>query len=188
MFKIARKPSTDPVQEKLRQDKATWNTKVTVFINDLIHLKKTMNGWASKFNKQKSRITEPIPADPVTIIGSLASDFQQMATDANKIVEQQIQYSKNRRQKTSPTTPDLSKQLSLFNSLVESKLYSEASNPISRFFTRLLNPGIGWGEAARIRKYRMSLLDGAVELYRSLEYLQKVIMGSRQRTFNGFFS
>src|SRR6478736_333926 len=97
MIKIARKPSSDPIQEKLRQMKAQWNKDVSVFITDLINLKKTMNGWPSKFNMERSFIKDPIPSDPNTIIGVLASDFQELAQRGNAIVQQQLEYSKTRR-------------------------------------------------------------------------------------------
>jgi len=132
MEKTARKPSTDPVQEKLRQNKALWNKDVSMFINDLIHLKKTMNGWPSKFFQERSTIKEPIPADPPTLIGSLAGDFQELAERANKIVSEQLEYSKTRRKKQpkqlnlplppsgpkpepEAPKPDLSQQLSFPN-------------------------------------------------------------------------
>ena len=53
----------DPAQEKLRQSKAAWNKSVSAFINDVIHFKKLMNGWPSKYFKERSKITLPIPAD-----------------------------------------------------------------------------------------------------------------------------
>lgn len=135
MEKTARRPSTDPVQERLRQNKALWNKEVSTFINDLIHFKKTMNGWPSKFFKERSRITSPVPADPATIIGSLAGDFQELVNKGNAVIQEQLDYSKNRRQRQPkqlnlplpepgkppptpespkpPEGPDLSKQLSL---------------------------------------------------------------------------
>jgi len=132
MEKTARKPSADPAQERLRANKAAWNKEVSAFINDLIHFKKMMNGWPSKFFKERSRITQPIPADPATIIGSLAGDFQELAQKGNGLIQQQIDYAKNRRQRQpkpagptttpeqpptapateAPKTPDLSQQLS----------------------------------------------------------------------------
>lgn len=205
--KTARKPSSDPIQEKLRQNKAQWNKDVSAFVNNLIHLKKMMNGWPSKFFKQRSRIADPIPADPVTIIGSLAGDFQELAQRGNAIVEEQINYSKNRKKKqpkqptaptTSPTTapaaptapatpesstpepttpaPDLSKQLSAFEKKYE--LVAEASNPVTRFFARLLNPTIGVSEAARIRRFRMSLLSACVKAYKDLGKAQVEVVKS----------
>jgi hypothetical protein len=199
MEKTARKPSADPVQERLRQNKTNWNKEVSAFINDLIHFKKTMNGWPSKFFKERSRIIEPVPADPATIIGALAGDFQEIVNRGNSIIQEQLNYSKTRRQKqpkqlnlpfpqpATPATPteppkpapDLSKQLQLGLAADDSYyLISQASNPLSRFFTRLLTPGIGRSEAARIRRYRMSLLDAALAMYKDMKKLQSAVVGS----------
>lgn len=200
MIKSARKPSTDPVQEKLRQSKAVWNKEVSTFVNDLIHYKKLMNGWPNKFNMEKSMIKDPIPADPATIIGSLVSDFNDIAQKGNSIVKQQLDYAKTRKKKqpkqmnlplgtpapATPATPaapapDLSQQLSLpATASFEDKydLIAEGSNPFSRFFTKLLNPTFGVSEAARIRKYRMSLLDSCVKTYKDLGKLQVEIVKS----------
>ena len=194
MIKSARKPSSDPVQEKLRQSKAVWNKEVSIFVNDLIHCKKLMNGWPNKFNMEKSMIKDPIPADPTTIIGSLVSDFNDIAQKGNNIIKQQLEYSKIRRKKqpkqlnlplgtpSAPSTaPDLSSQLSLpLAAAFEEKygLVAEGSNKVTRFFTKLLNPAFGLGEAARIRKYRRNLLDACVSTYKDLGKLQVEIVKS----------
>lgn len=206
--KTARKPSSDPVQEKLRQNKALWNKDVSAFVNDLIHLKKMMNGWPSKFFKERSRIVDPVPADPATIIGSLANDFQDIAQRGNALVEEQLAYSKARKKKqpkapavpgitppatpatpgaptvppaeAPPAAPDLTKQLAAFEQ--KYALVAEASNPITRFFARLLNPTIGIGEAARIRRYRMSLLKACIKSYRDLGKLQVEIVKSSPKS------
>jgi hypothetical protein len=175
--KEARKPSSDPVQEKLRQTKASFNKRCSVFINDLIHFKKLMNGAPNEFFKEKSKITEPIPADPVTIIGVLASDFQTLATEANSIIREQIEYSKNRKKsqpKQNNQPVNLGQQLAANDHSYY--LISEASNPLSRFFARLLSPSTG--DKGRIKKYRMSLLTAAVDLNKDLKRLQAVITGS----------
>lgn len=189
MIKSGKSPP-DAAQQKLRQNKATLNKETSEFINDLIHFKKMMNGWPSKFFKEKSLITNPIPADPATIIGSLAGDFQDIVNKNNSIIQEQINYSKTRRQKqiksptpnvSTPTSPDLSQQLSkglTASNSYEGYLISEASNPLSRFFARLLNPAIGSSEKARIRKYRMSLLTASVNLYKDLGKLQVSVVGS----------
>ena len=198
MVKIARKPSNDPVQEKLRQNKALFNKEVSAFINDLIHFKKLMNGWPSKFYKERSRIIEPIPADPATIIGSLVGDFQDIANKSHSLIQEQVNYAKNRRQKqpkqpgvlSQPTSPgaqpppnapaqELSKQLELGLAADDNYLLiSRASNPLTRFWARLLNPMIGSSEAARMRRYRMSLLDASIKMYRDLKKMQSVIVDS----------
>lgn len=190
MIKVAGKPSLDPVQEKLRQSKKLWNKEVSSFIDDVIHFKKMVNGQPSKFFKEKSTIKEPIPADPVTIIGVLSSDFNDLAQKASAITQQQAAYSKTRRKKqpkqvidpsATPSAPatnttDLSKQLSA--AADEFELLVLASNPVSRFFARILNPAIGKSPAARIRKYRMSLLNSSADIYKNLKKLQVDVVGS----------
>lgn len=199
MIKVADKPSTDPAQQKLRLLKKQWNKDVSAFIDDLIHYKKLTNGQPNKFFKERSSIKEPIPADPATIIGSLAADFQQLSQHANAIIAAQMDYSKNRRKKqlkpapgATPTvvppntvespTNDLSKQLAAFEYKYE--LIAEASNPITRFFTKLLTPTFGVSEAARVRKYRMSLLDACVKTYKSAGKLQVEIVKSSPESIN----
>lgn len=198
MEKIARKRSTDPVQEKLRQDKDVWNDEVKAFINGLINFKKLMNGAPSSFFKQRSRIIDPMPANPTAIVGALASDFQDVVNKGNAIIQEQLNYSKTRRKKrpkqpklpqpTTPTptpaaptqpAPDLSKQLAPGLAADDDyQLISQASNPLTRFFARLLSPGIGGSEGARVRKYRMSLLNSTLQMYRDLKSMQKAIVGS----------
>lgn len=217
MEKTARRPSMDPVQERLRQNKALWNKEVSSFINDLIHFKKTMNGWPSKFFKERSRITQPVPADPGTIIGSLAGDFQEIVNKGNSLIQEQIDYAKTRRQKQpkAPVAPqqpggtppapgapapapeapkaDLNQQLGqglaasigtaaiiklAFELEDKYSLEAQASNPVTRFITRLFNPKFGFGEAARIRRLRMTMLDSCVKSLKALKQLHKEIVKS----------
>jgi hypothetical protein len=207
MIKGAQRKSIDPVQQRLRQSKATWNKEVSSFINDLIHLKKLMNGWPNKFHKERSRITEPIPADPATILGSLAGDFQELAQRGNALVQQQVQYSQNRRKpqpkapetpEVTPATPaapaapatppapgpsgaDLTKQLA---ASFETKygLVAEGSNPFSRFLTRLTTPRAGFGQKAQARRLRMDLLKAALKTYRALGRLQVEVSKSSKKS------
>lgn len=195
MDKLARKPSSDPAQEKLRQNKALWNKEVSVFINDLINFKKTMNGAPSKFHPEKSNIKEPIPADPATIVGVLANDFQEIAQKGNAIVSQQLEYSKTRRKSQpkapvapgtppaaavpapeAPAAPDLSKQLAAFERKYE--LVAEGSNKITRFFTKLFNPAVGFGNAADLRRARMAMLNACADTYRNLGKFQVQVVKS----------
>lgn len=199
MIKVADKLSMDPVQQKLRLLKKQWNKDVSAFIDNLIHYKKLTNGQPNKFYKERSAIKDPIPADPATIMGSLAGDFQELSQRASAIIAAQMDYSKTRRKKQpKPTAPvagvapvevpntppanDLSKQLAAFEYKYE--LVAEGSNPITRFFTKLLTPTFGVGEAARIRKYRMSLLDACVLTYKDLNKLQVEIVKSSSDSIN----
>lgn len=198
MDKVARKPSSDPVQEKLRLNKAQWNKEVSTFINDLINFKKTMNGWPSKFHMERSSIKEPIPADPATIIGSLAGDFQELAQRGNDLISQQLEYSKARKKTqpkapkapgaptpatpsapAAPTAPDLSQQLSLpAVAEIDYNLVAEGSNPITRFISTLKGPWFGTGPESRSRKYRVAMLKASADLNRELNKFEAQIMGS----------
>lgn len=185
MIKFAGKPSSDPIQEKLRQSKRNWNKQVSEFADNLFRLKDTMNGKPSKFYQDKSSIKEPIPADPISIIGILVGDFQEIAQKGNDIVRQQLDYSKVRRKKQnnqlieSPANKgitNLSKQLSATIEAYE--LISLGSNSLSRFFSRLLNTTIGNNPEARTKKYRMSLLKSITEIYKDLAKLEALIVKS----------
>lgn len=189
MDKYARKPSMDPVQEKLRQTKATWNKEVSAFINDLINLKKMMNGWPSKFHMEKSFIKDPIPSDPASILGVLASDFQDITQRGNAIIEQQLSYSKQRKQKQpkpapgvappaapeAPAAPNLTQQLA---ASLEYKLVAEGSNPFTRLHSTLKGPWFGNSPEVRARKYRLSMLRTCTLLEKELKSFEAEILGS----------
>lgn len=186
MDKYGRKPSMDPAQEKLRQTKATWNKEVSAFINDLINLKKMMNGWPSKFHMEKSFIKDPIPADPTSILGVLASDFQDIAQRGNSIIEQQLSYSKQRKQKQPkpapgvaplalPAAPNLTQQLA---ASLEYKLIAKGSNPFTRLHSSLKGPWFGNSPEARARKYRLSMLRTCTLLEKELKSFEAEILGS----------
>lgn len=192
MIKDARKPSADPVQEKLRQEKASWNKEVSALINKFINFKKLMNGAPNKFNMQKSKIKDPIPSDPATIINALADDFQDITQKANLIIQHQIEYSKTRRKKqpppatiekapdTAPLPPaDLTQQLTgTLTASLETQLTVEASNPLTRLLSKFRGPWLGDEGEVRKNKYRKSLLKSAVELDKELSRLEAEVVGA----------
>lgn len=196
MIKEGRKHSEDPAQEQLRQSKDNWNAQVKGFIADLIQFKKLMNGSPSKYNKVKSKITQPIPSNPGTVLQQLSGRFQEIAQGGNEIVEQQVYYSQHHRmpkpkQPNAPQTPqapqtpegapptaaDLSKQLA---ASLENKyeLVAEGSNPFSRFFTRMTTRTRGSGPEADKRRLRMEMLDEAVTAYKLIGKFQVQIVSS----------
>jgi len=206
----------DPVQKQLRQHKSLWNKEVSAFINDLIHYKKMMNGWPSKFFPQRSKITFPIPADPSKIIGDLASKFEKITEDAKAIVQEQVNYSKNRRlprrqqaintldlldKKYGPTEQQVrspleqklsgicsSELVKLADEIADKyDLLAQGSNSLTRFFARLLNPGIGFSQAARIRKLRMQLLSSCAKIFKELEKFQVEIVKSSDKSIDDSF-
>lgn len=187
----------DPVQKALRLAKQKWNAEVSAFIaenvkyrkditifnGNLIHLKKLMNGAPNKFYGQRGRITNPIPADPATIIGSLAEDFNDFARKAtelsqkfndlsqkgNGIVNQQLAYHQRRNPQ----------QLSLPGISASSnyQLISEGSNYLTRFFSYLFTPTFGASDAAKIGQYRMTMLKACHNFYKDLKEFQEIIIG-----------
>jgi hypothetical protein len=181
MNKMARKPSADPVQEKLRQNKTVWNKEVSVFIDNLIHFKKMMNGMPSKFHQEKSNIKEPIPADPVTILGVLVSDFNEIAQKGNQITDEQLSYSKTRRKKqvVTPNQPANISLPPLKSSLDQiEELEVLASNKLTRFLSRLKGPWFGSSPEARKRRHRISFLNSCVGLNKIYDELEYEILGS----------
>jgi hypothetical protein len=213
MEKLGRKTSTDPVQEKLRQNKDLWNKEVSRFIESMKQLKKTMNGYPSRISPQKGKIQEPIPGNPIAALDALTTAFEQIADHGNSIVQEQLAYSKARRKKqpkqpglpqtgpvptatTTPTpTPDLAQQLSgtplaasmSIDSIIKladeyEDLVVEGSNPLTRFFAKLTNPGIGWTEAATKRRDRMKWLKSCAKAYKALEKFQVAIVGTSKES------
>jgi hypothetical protein len=198
MDKIARKPSADPVQEKLRQDKAVWNKDMSGFITKVINFKKLINGAPNLFFKQKSKITQPVPSNPTAILSSLTSDFQELAQRGSGLVEEQLAYAKNHKPKQPkvpgapipiapkvPATPvpDLSKQLAAWESKWESKyaLVAEGSNPISRFLTRKTTLTRGTSEKMTVNRLRLNMLASCATARKALSNLQiQITRGSTQ--------
>lgn len=188
MIVVAQKKSMDPVQQALRERKAKWNKEVSAFIDNLIHLKKMMNGWPSKFLMERSRITEALPKDPATILGALAQDFSKLVQTGNDIIAAQIAYSQTRKKKQprpvetpagtpAPAPVDLSQQLSLPNVASEEYyLISEASNYLTRFLATKKGPRLGDSIKAIKRRNRISLLDSVHELYKLCSKFQREIV------------
>jgi hypothetical protein len=168
----ARKQSSDPIQQDLREKKANWNKKVSVFINDLINFKKLINGSASKFNMEKSKIGEPIPKDPVAIISILADNFKNIVNECNVIIANQVSYSQSRRKKVNH---DLN---------VKASLNKDASNVLTRFFSRLKGPFFGKSMEVVQRRQRLSLLSSIAELYKLCSKFQSIILGTGKESIN----
>jgi hypothetical protein len=195
--KFARKPSTDPAQEKLRQAKADWNAKVSALINSVIHAKKLMNGWPNKFNKTRTRIQDPIPENPASILDRLASEFNDLAHQGGAIAQQQLEYSKTRRlprkqqaeqtlnqleEKHGPTSPSIPSPFANIASFEKYDLTAQGSNKLTRTFTRLTNPTFGYGTGTKRRRYRMVMLKRCAKIHKALGKMQAKIISP----FSGF--
>ena len=79
----------DPAVAALIEKKKVFNKKVSLFINDVIHFKKMMNGWPSKFREEKGKITAPIPQEASTVISKLMSDYQEIGDEGKQLIGEQ---------------------------------------------------------------------------------------------------
>lgn len=171
----ARKKSLDPKQEELREKKSLWNKEVSVFIDNLINFKKMVNGSPSKFNMERSKITDPLPKDPVSILTLLAGKFDDIASKGNDIISNQITYSQTRKKKqVKPTSPDLTKQL--LSSIDSDMMVVTASNVLSRFLSYVKPPW--FGDAKKQKKIRLSLIASLLYLSKLCSKFQLEIVGS----------
>ena len=169
MEKIGQKTYKDPELNKIVQQKAVWNKQVSALINDLIHFKKSVNGWPSKYYKQRTRITQPSPIDLPGILSQIASVFQAITNSGNSLLQEQAQFSKSymkrktdgaldRLEKTNgpadgpkPTAsaPNLSQELAkgLASDNSSYHLVSQASNQVQllaqKFFDKLSSQKYG---------------------------------------------
>lgn len=169
----------DPIQKALRNRKKVWNKEVKRFVDNVINLKKLINGSPSKFHMEKSKITDPLPQNPPSIIENLINEFSDIAVEGNAIVSDQLNYAKSRGTKTENTqspikqpevieAPDLTKELSVPSPLTAETTYelvSQGSGRISRFVSRLRGPWFGSSTEAEQRRKRLELLDTTKELY-----------------------
>ena len=101
-----RKTYRDPALNKIVQEKAAWNREVSSFINDLIHFKKSMNGWPSKFYKERTRINQPAPIDLAGILNKMTGDFQELANQGTGIVQEQKEFAQANVKRHSERTLD----------------------------------------------------------------------------------
>jgi len=187
----------DPIQKALRNRKKVWNKEVKRFVDNVINLKKLINGSPSKFNMEKSRITDPLPQNPSAIIENLINEFSDIATEGNAIVSDQLNYAKSRGMKPRTETtepaikqpevveaPDLSKQLSMPSPLtadVNYELVAQGSGRISRFISKLRDPRHWFGSSteAEQRRKRLELLDTTKELYDLCSDFQYEILSTK---------
>lgn len=169
MSKTVLGKSTDPVQQALRDAKAKWNKDTREFISNLIEFKRLVNGSPSKFSPEKGRIQNPLNDKTSTILSQLVTNFSDIAEQAHQLSQQQLAYSKNRKQK-SVKISSLSAQINELEAL--------ASNPVTRFLSRIKNTTFFDSEKGRIKKYRMSLLSACADIYRDVLFLQEEIVKS----------
>lgn len=112
MEKQARKKSTDPIQEQLREHKDKWNIATKEFINRIIAFKRALNGRGDpKYSLPPSNIKEPLPSEIVSFLNQVTQDFQLIAEEGSRIIQEQANYSANRKQPAKTASRDYQKGL-----------------------------------------------------------------------------
>jgi hypothetical protein len=194
MQKLAKKRSSDPAQQQLRETKDAWNgnvrsftkelsalrNNIRLFNSNLIEYKKLINGYPNVFYKQKGDIKYPIPVNTDQInsqlsdnfsgivqkLSDLSSKFNDLAQKSSSIVAQQAQYSQTRKKKKGEENKIANDTSYL--------LVSDASTPFSRFFSGIVNPIFNREDWAR----RKSWLDLCLSLKKNFRHFDYLILGT----------
>lgn len=106
MNKVAK--STDPVQQKLRDNKKLWNQGKREFIKRLIGLSQGINGKGSTdYGLPTSNIKDPLPPEVGSMLSELAGNFQQLVQAGLAIIQEQASYSEHRRKPIQQDQPKI---------------------------------------------------------------------------------
>ncbi len=95
-------------QNKVREAKALWNTKVSLYIADFIEFKKLFNGQASKLSSMRYgiRISDKEVQDFQTVSQKLTQDFQVIISEIRAIVVMQNEYAQKHQESKIPKQSD----------------------------------------------------------------------------------
>jgi hypothetical protein len=185
--KLARKPSSDPAQEHLRQHKAEWNKSTSALIAGLIALKRGLNGRGDpRAGLPPSSIKEPLPPEIVNYVGEVASRYEKVMGDVTAIVHEQEEYSHNRRksrkntltQMNPGTTPPANDTGNPFEQLAvasasASELIVLGSNPLSRFWAWATL----WTKLSKvIRDHRLRMLDESADFVKDCRDIKGILL------------
>lgn len=173
MQKFSQKAATkDPELVELKQFKSDWNQKSKDFISNLIAFKKLINGKNNKYYTypEKANLKNVIPADPAKILVDLTSQFEYLASNGNKFIQKQKSFSEH------------VKERKVKKANIEYNIRVEASNILTRFFSRLkeVNPFSSEDFFQFENDKRLSLLNKYAELERSLIHFKKKLLASSE--------
>jgi hypothetical protein len=90
--------STDPIQQALRDHKKRFNLAAKEFIKRIIAFKKGLNGRGDPgYGLPPGTIGDPLPKELASFLNEITGNFEQLASEALKIEQEQALYSQNRR-------------------------------------------------------------------------------------------
>lgn len=120
MQKSAQNKQKDPIQQKLRERKKRWNTAASEMISRIIGLKRGLNGRGDpRLGIPPGSIKDPLPKEFSSLLGEISSNFEQLATEALQIEQEQAQYSQNRRKPAPEGAPSPPAVASSNNSMIK---------------------------------------------------------------------
>lgn len=174
-----RSHSADPVQEALREHKASWNKRCSEFIARvntfkplLIAFKRGLNGRGdAKAGLPISNIKNPFPPEVFKFLNGVNSEFhelvntfEQLSSEAASIIQEQSQYA-NKRKKSQ-------KQQIISSNNIEDILIVEASNPLTRFWSHLS----ALFSSKENKHLRLSMLSIAHAMFKNLINFEDLIL------------
>jgi hypothetical protein len=92
--------SKDVAQQKIRDNKSSWNQDVSHFISKMIAFKRGINGRGdTKYNLPISKIQDPFAASIPQTLSQLTAEYEKLAKEAVAIISEQDNYSKTRKKR-----------------------------------------------------------------------------------------
>ena len=144
--KRKRKPSNDKDVEALLVLKDTWNFQASNFINELIALKRGLNGRGDpQYMLPPGRVTKPFDTKVPTFINQLTQKYRVLSSAALEITQKQDELSKHKAARKSEHKSESGpgneghnpfSVLTQKSSHYEAQLVAEATNPLTRSLWR----------------------------------------------------
>lgn len=172
MKKEAQKGVKDPVQQKLRQNKKQWSKDTSVLIAQLIAFKRGLNGRGDpRAGLPASNIKEPLPNEIETYMNQMVQRFQEIIDRASNIIDEQAEYSKNRRKgkeeggSAGQQRPETSLPVAaaLRYELEKNARLWDRSGPVSRMIAYVMQYPWFSGEKNEITKTKLELMYAAAD-------------------------
>lgn len=157
---MQKQAAPDPRFKAVKQHKKNWNKAMKELISRMIAFKRALNGTGDqKYALPASKLQQPIPPELTNFINTLSSNYEAVAADALKIIQEQNEFAKNR-------VPPAQK---------EASLRVDASSRLSRFWTYLKSPFL----SEENKKTRITLLKGLADLERIFKRFEDRILSSK---------
>jgi len=180
MKKEAQKGVKDPVQKKLRDNKKQWSKDTSTLIAQLIAFKRGLNGRGDpRAGLPASNIKDPLPDEVKAYMNQMVQRFQEITDRASKIIDEQSQYSQNRR-KPKEESPQQQQQVetsmpvaaALKHDLEKNARLLDKSSRVTRFIAYVMQYPWFAGEENEIIKAKLGLMYAAADFENRLNEIE----------------